>query len=190
MGIYSHVPRGGDGLPRPIKPRWIEFMPRVTYFKPAGVPLSTLIEVSLGVDELEAIRLKDLVGLEQEECAERMGVAQSTFQRILTSARHKVASALIEGKAIRIEGGNYRFAVRRWECSACGHRWQSSSEPEVECPECGSAAVREHTCRQEMSTPSDQDQGSVKRSCWGYGRGRGPHRGPRSDPGDNGGPNW
>ena len=94
-------------MPRPVKPRRVEFGPEATYFKPAGVRMRDLAEVRLGLDEVEAIRLKDLVGLEQEECAARMGVAQSTFQRILTAARNKVASALIEGKALRVEGGNY-----------------------------------------------------------------------------------
>lgn len=96
-------------MPRPVKPRCVAFMPDVTYFKPAGVPMSELDEVCIGVDELEALRLKDIEGLEQEECAQRMGIAQSTFQRILTSARGKVAHALVVGKAIRIEGGHYRF---------------------------------------------------------------------------------
>ena len=98
---------GGAGVPRPIKPRWVEFVPSVTYFKPVGVPMAELDEVTLGVDEVEAIRLKDYVGLDQEECAMRMNLAQSTFQRILTGARTKVASALVDGKALRIEGGNY-----------------------------------------------------------------------------------
>ena len=69
--------------------------------------MAQLEEVVLGVDEVEAIRLKDYVGLDQEECAMRMNLAQSTFQRILTQARAKVASALVQGKALRIEGGNY-----------------------------------------------------------------------------------
>ena len=63
-----------------------------------------LEEVVLGLDEFEAIRLKDSVGLGQEECAARMDLAQSTFQRILTNARVKLATALVEGKAIRIGG--------------------------------------------------------------------------------------
>jgi predicted DNA-binding protein (UPF0251 family) len=58
-------------------------------------------------EELEAIRLKDLLGLEQEESAEHMGVSRPTFQRILIEGRAKIAAALIEGQAIRIEGGNY-----------------------------------------------------------------------------------
>ncbi len=61
------------------------FVPEVTYFKPAGVPMRLLEEVWLSVDEAEAIRLKDLEGLEQEEGADRMGISRPTFQRILVS---------------------------------------------------------------------------------------------------------
>lgn len=87
---------------RPIKPRRILFGPSVIYFKPRAVPLSILEEVELGIDELEALRLCDYKNLEQTEAAKKMKISQSTLQRILTSARKKVAEALIEGKAIKI----------------------------------------------------------------------------------------
>ncbi|MDP2871892.1 MAG: DUF134 domain-containing protein [Bacillota bacterium] len=92
-------------MPRPPKSRWISFWPAVTYFKPAGVPLRTLEEVVIQLDELEAMRLKDMEGLDQTECAHRMGVSQSTLQRMLTVARAKVTGALVTGKALRIQGG-------------------------------------------------------------------------------------
>ena len=87
---------------RPIKPRKISFDPDVTYFKPRAIPLSILEEVELRKDELEAIRLCDLKDLDQIEAAKKMRVSQSTLQRILDSARKKIAEALIEGKAIKI----------------------------------------------------------------------------------------
>lgn len=89
-------------MTRPIKPRRVLFDPDVTYFKPRAVPLSLLEEVDLSIDELEALRLCDLKNLEQTEAAKKMKVSQSTLQRILTSARKKVAEALIKGKAIKI----------------------------------------------------------------------------------------
>jgi predicted DNA-binding protein (UPF0251 family) len=92
-------------MARPPKCRRVEFEPQITYFKPAGIPTYQLQELILNVEELEAIRLKDKEGLEQEECAERMHVSRPTFQRILMSGREKIADAIIEGKAIRIEGG-------------------------------------------------------------------------------------
>lgn len=90
-------------MPRPLKPRKILFDPNVTYFKPRAVPLSMLQEVELGVDELEAIRLCDLNDCNQIKAAKKMKISQSTFQRVLSSARRKIAEALIEGKAIKIE---------------------------------------------------------------------------------------
>lgn len=95
-------------MPRPIRCRRIRFNPDVTYFKPRGIPLRQLDEVILGIDEFEAVRLKDLEGLEQEACAKKMNVSQPTFHRIVLSARKKIAEAIIKGKAIRIEGGNFR----------------------------------------------------------------------------------
>ncbi|NLT95660.1 MAG: DUF134 domain-containing protein [Clostridia bacterium] len=96
-------------MARPPKRRRVEFQPTFTYFKPAGIPKNELEELILNVEELEAIRLKDREGLEQVECAQKMHVSRATFQRILVSARSKIAEAIIEGKAIKIEGGNYHL---------------------------------------------------------------------------------
>ena len=97
-------------MPRPIKYRRVAFMPEVTYFKPAGIPLRVLEESRLSVEEVEAIRLKDLDGLEQEECAVKMNISRQTFQRVLGSARRNIADALLNGKAVRIEGGNFEMS--------------------------------------------------------------------------------
>lgn len=87
---------------RPIKPRKVSFDPNVTYFKPRAIPLSMLEEVDLAVDELEAIRLCDLKGLEQLQAARKMKISQSTLGRVLNRAHKKIAQALVEGKAIKI----------------------------------------------------------------------------------------
>jgi predicted DNA-binding protein (UPF0251 family) len=101
-----------------------------------------LEEVTLSVDEAEAIRLKDLAGLEQEEGADKMGISRPTFQRILASARQKMADALLNGKAIRIEGGNFELAMRRFRCAEDGHEWDITPEALVAgppvCPHCQS----------------------------------------------------
>lgn len=89
-------------MPRPRQCRRIRFNPNVTYFKPQGVPMRFLELVELTGEELEAIRLKNVKGLEQMEAAEKMDTSQSTFQRILSSAYKKIAEALVEGKAIKI----------------------------------------------------------------------------------------
>ncbi|MFH1752274.1 MAG: DUF134 domain-containing protein [archaeon] len=96
-------------MPRPRLCRRISFNPDVTFFKPAGVRLSELEEVNLTLDELEALRLKDFKQLSQLDCAKKMSVSQPTFHRLLLDARRKVSEALIEGKAIKVEGGNYKF---------------------------------------------------------------------------------
>jgi predicted DNA-binding protein (UPF0251 family) len=87
---------------RPIKPRKICFNPEVIYFKPRGISLKELEEVELNIDELEVIRLCDLNNLEQIEAAKKMNVSRSTIQRIISSAREKIADAIINGKAIKI----------------------------------------------------------------------------------------
>ena len=84
-------------------------MPGVTYYKPAGVPLRFLDEVCLSIEELEALRLKDIEDLDQEHCARQMNISRPTFQRVLGSARKKIAEALLKGKAIKIEGGAYEL---------------------------------------------------------------------------------
>jgi predicted DNA-binding protein (UPF0251 family) len=94
---------------RPRLCRRVKFNPNITYFKPQGIPLKLLDEVILNVDEFEAIRLKDLEGLEQSECAIKMNISQPTFHRLILSARKKIADAIIGGKAIKIEGGSYKI---------------------------------------------------------------------------------
>ena len=77
--------------------------------KPAGVPARDLEEVVLGFDEAEALRLADLEGFYQEAAARSMGVSRQTFGRIVESARRKVADAILNGKALRIEGGEIKI---------------------------------------------------------------------------------
>ncbi|MBU2577883.1 DUF134 domain-containing protein [Patescibacteria group bacterium] len=90
-------------MPRPRIKRCIRFKPDVFYFKPQGIPLRELEEVVLLPDELEALKLYEVDGLEQIEASEKMKISQPTFARILDSANKKIAIALVEGKAIRIE---------------------------------------------------------------------------------------
>lgn len=87
---------------RPLKCRMIGFSPTATYFKPRGVAMCVLDEVSLELDEMEALRLADLDGLYQADAALRMGISRQTFANIVARARHKVADALIHGKALKI----------------------------------------------------------------------------------------
>ncbi len=131
-------------MPRPRICRRVQCEPSVQYFKPRGVPLPNLEVVSLAVDEFEAIRLKDFEDFEQEAAAGRMGISQPTFHRVLESARKKIADALVKGKAIRIEGGDYVLEDRReFTCFVCEHRWPEeygTGRPK-NCPKCGSMDI-------------------------------------------------
>jgi predicted DNA-binding protein (UPF0251 family) len=80
-------------------------LPQANYYKPRGIPLSVLEEVTLTVDEFEAIRLADLEGLYQADAAEKMNISRQTLGRILESAHKKIADALVHGKALLIKGG-------------------------------------------------------------------------------------
>ena len=154
-------------MPRPTKWRRVSFIPDVTYFKPAGIPLRFLEDIRLSVEEAEAIRLKDLEGLEQEQCAEQMNISRPTFQRVLGPARQKIADALLNGKAIRIEGGNFEMAIRRFRCLD-GHEWDVPFEVMV-----GGYSQSCPTCKNPNVLPI-QPVGS----SWGR-RGGGRHRGGR-----------
>jgi len=89
--------------------RRVGCQPSFTSFEPATAGSSVPEEAILSVDEFEAVRLKDLEGLDQNECAKKMDISQPTFHRLVVSARRKIADALTHGKTIKIEGGHYRL---------------------------------------------------------------------------------
>lgn len=139
-------------MARPTKWRRIENVPIVLNFVPSD-RAPVLDKNSLKIEELEAIRLKDLEGLEQEECAGKMGVSRPTFQRILNSAREKIADSLINGKAITVEGGTFTRNICSIRCLDCNKVWlesfermEASKNGEYACPGCGSPQV---TCEHE-----------------------------------------
>ena len=129
-------------MSRPTKCRRVEFFPEDNYFTPLGKPKCQVEEVVLKVEELEAMRLKDIEGLIQEKCAEKMKVSRQTFQNIIDSARKKVAIALTEGKAIKISGGHYTTKSCSFKCFKCGNIYEINYELDREaCPACGSSEV-------------------------------------------------
>lgn len=160
----------GSLMARPTKWRKIEYIPDVSLFVPSAADQTALPENVLKMEELEAVRLKDLNGLEQEECAAHMEVSRPTFQRILLSAREKITDSLINGKAIRIEGGNYTLNICPVKCRDCGRDWaesierlQSDENGAAECPQCHS---RNMVCRE------GQKGRHCGKGCRRYGRGR------------------
>jgi predicted DNA-binding protein (UPF0251 family) len=99
-------------MPRPRICRRVLSEPGVNYFKPRGIRLRDLDESILTVDEFEAIRLKDLVQFDQETASKKMNISQPTFHRLILSARKKIADAIINGKAIKIKGGNFKLSKK------------------------------------------------------------------------------
>ncbi|MBU0570067.1 DUF134 domain-containing protein [Patescibacteria group bacterium] len=89
-------------MSRPKIFRRCRFKPCVCYFKPRGIPMRTLDEVVIETDELEALKLHDVDGLDQVSSAKKMKISQPTFARTLDSAYKKIADALINGKAIKL----------------------------------------------------------------------------------------
>jgi predicted DNA-binding protein (UPF0251 family) len=104
-------------MPRPKCCRQVCGMPDKNYFKPRGIPTSELEEVVLNLDEFEAIRLADYEQLYQEKAAVRMNISRQTFGRIIEAAHKKIADVLMNGKALKIEGGEVAFD----ETNLCGH---------------------------------------------------------------------
>lgn len=100
-------------MPRPRKCRMVGFVPDNPCFRPQ---LHNEDEVVLSIEEVEAVRLSDYLGLEQDSAAESMDVSRGTFQRIINSARKKTADALVHGKTIRIDGGNYQLSSSKGCC--------------------------------------------------------------------------
>lgn len=96
-------------MPRPRKWRKVCCLPDSNRFGPLDVPIEGDFFVIMTVDEYETIRLIDLEGLSQEECAGQMKVARTTVQGIYSEARKKLAESLVNGKVLRIEGGDYKL---------------------------------------------------------------------------------
>ncbi len=131
-------------MPRPKKCRLIGQKPQTLYYKPRGIPARDLEEIEIGMDELEAIRLKDLEGLDQEESARRMGVSRPTFHRILSTARKKIATAILEGKALKIDERVRLVDARKYRCRKCSTTFRvphGNRRKRARCPECDSDEI-------------------------------------------------
>ncbi len=89
-------------MARPFKKRRIRCNPSAYYFKPRGIPMNELQEIILKPDELEALRLADLMEYSHDKSAVQMKISRATFGRIVASARYKIADALLNGKAVRV----------------------------------------------------------------------------------------
>jgi len=126
-------------MPRPEKDRIIFKPPIFSEFKPVGISMRSLSEIQITLDEYEAFRLADHIGLSHIEAAEEMGISRPTFTRLIEKARKKIAEFIIQGKLLTIEGGNIHFRNNVIRCVSCGHMFTTNIENSItECPECNS----------------------------------------------------
>ncbi len=133
---------------RPRKCRRVCGLPGINSFGPLDAEERGILTVSMTVEEYESIRLIDLDSKTQQECAEVMGVARTTVQSIYDSARKKIADALVNGKQLRIEGGNYELCGEHH--GRCNN-WQ-------ECPKRGIGAFEQRRCqRRNMGGQTDEN---------------------------------
>lgn len=126
-------------MARPQKDRMIKEPPLFSHFKPTGAPGRMLETVSMSLDEYEAFRLSDYLGMSQEEAAEEMEISRPTFTRLIETARKKVTELIINGKMLTIEGGNIHFRNNLIKCRNCGHMFNINIEDDIrKCPSCNS----------------------------------------------------
>jgi uncharacterized protein len=128
-------------MPRPKRKRNVTLPPVMEGFKPFGIPISDLEPVILFVEEYEALRLLDYLGMTQFEAAREMAVSRPTLTRIYEKARRTIAEAFVEGKAIFIEGGDYHTDEFWYRCEAC-HKLLISRKEILSCSYCSSEKIR------------------------------------------------
>lgn len=130
--------------------RKVQDYPKVDKFSPNIKGRREMRELLL--EELEAMRLKDLEGMNQQEAADMMGISRQTFQNIIEAGRKKVTDALTNGHGIRIVGGDHILFSCEMTCSACNTKYTPKTlEEKWNCPNCGSEKVsccsNEERCR-------------------------------------------
>lgn len=116
--IWKRYVTRGDAVPRPRKNKKVCCLPFSNLYGPKGIKSEGDIIV-MTVEEYESIRLIDLEGLTQEECAERMQVARATVQSIYKDAKYKLAESLVNGNTLKIEGGDYKLYNEDERTSGC-----------------------------------------------------------------------
>lgn len=130
-------------MARPRNNRVVYEPPQFAAFKPVGVPGRDLGESDMTIDEFEALRLADYMGLSHEEAALEMEISRSTFTRLVEEARKKVAGFLVNGNLLTIEGGQIHFRNNVIRCLDCGHMFKIRIGSEFNrCPDCHSERLQ------------------------------------------------
>ncbi len=126
-------------MARTEKNRIVGEPPLFNAFKPIGVKGPDLTKVYLTLDEYEAVRLADEIGLSHAEAADEMEISRSTFTRLIDRARKKIADFIIYGKMLMIEGGNVHFRKNILRCMDCGQMFKTNFDGDLTaCPACES----------------------------------------------------
>jgi predicted DNA-binding protein (UPF0251 family) len=154
-------------MARPRRFRRISQEPQIRCFKPEREDSDDFDPIEILIDEFEAIRLRDYLDIRQKRSAEIMGVSQPTFHRILSSARKKIADALINGNTLIIIG---KDSETKYECNECGFEWQHPRKEYDKCPDCKSTNI--HIIKNEENSDSE-DLLLQRRSYGGIGLGVG-----------------
>ena len=126
-------------MTRPKKSRIVARPPLFSVFKPAAYPRSELETLNLTLDEYEAIRLVDFMGLDHGEAAQHLEISRPTVTRLIEQARKKLAEFIVEGRLLTIDGGVIHFAGNIFRCLDCGTTFNADINTTVShCPSCAS----------------------------------------------------
>lgn len=161
-------------MSRPRRFRKISEEPRIRCFKPDIDEKNLLEPIKITIDEFESIRLRDYHDIQQKRSAELMHISQPTFHRTLSSARRKIAKALVDGKMIQIVGGVYIADIKHYKCNICDFEWISKGKEYDKCPDCESEDIFVKT-DESFQDPTKSDL-LQRRSYGGRGMGAGPPR--------------
>lgn len=150
-------------MPRPKKNKMVSSPPLYSGFKPVGIRRDMLQEINLEIDEYEAIRLSDYEGLDHADAAAEMEISRSTFSRLIEKARTKMATFLIEGRMLQIEGGKIHFRDNVLKCQGCGNIFNIDIGTTLsKCPECGSDQLMNMAGRFGHGRCCSDDEGKVE----------------------------
>lgn len=129
-------------MPIETKIKKIYSFPPYSQYKPPRIPMNKLQQIIISLEEFEALKLVDYENQPQRKAALSMDVSQATLNRLLKSARNKIAKGLVNGYALILEGGKNVLPCRIFKCGSCSHQWSPEEQGfPKKCPICGSEEV-------------------------------------------------
>ncbi len=128
-------------MPRRKLLRTLDELPIIKGFRPIWMRANYRQAIVINLEEYEALRLIDYEKMIHEQAAVTMNVSRPTFTRMYESARHKMSTALVEGRSLLIEGGNVLVQKSHWYCESCFHKFsieEAQDKTALSCPKCKS----------------------------------------------------